>query len=125
MLLAVADSSLVFGQYRSQELKLDHVYTTNEDTRWAVAALVRADAFSVTVKAGDDALLGADSVTISGGDLTLGADGDAVTSSKDDDEQKGWIRVTGGMLRAAAGDDALADTTDVLVEGLAGAHRRG
>ncbi|MCI6205635.1 MAG: carbohydrate-binding domain-containing protein [Corynebacterium glucuronolyticum] len=78
---------------------------------------MRTDVFSVTVKAGDDALLGTDSVAISGGDLTLEANGDAVTSSKDDDEQKGWIRVTGGTLRAAAGDDALADTTDVLVEG--------
>jgi len=47
--LAVADSSLLFGQYRSQEFKLDHAYTTNEDARAAVAALVGTDVYSVTV----------------------------------------------------------------------------
>lgn len=53
---------------------------------------------TLTVKAGDGALRGTDSVTISGGDLTLEAGGDAVASTKDDDEQKGWIRVTGGTV---------------------------
>ena len=44
--LAVADSSLLFGQYRSQEFKLDHAYATNEDARAAVAALVGEQTFT-------------------------------------------------------------------------------
>lgn len=51
--LAVADSGRIFGQYRSQEFRLDHAYTSNEDARAAVAALVGTDVFSVTVHSVD------------------------------------------------------------------------
>ncbi len=71
----------------------------------------------VTVAAGDDALRGTDSVTVTGGTLELTAGGDGITSSKDDDEQKGWIAVAGGDVTIDAGDDALSAHNDVLLTG--------
>lgn len=50
-------------------------------------------------------------------DLTLEAGADTVKSTKDDDPAKEWVRVTGGMVTATAGDDAVTAVTDDLVEG--------
>lgn len=73
---------------------------------------------TIKVTAGDDGLRGTDSLTIKGGELKVTAsNGDALKSTKDDDETKGWVRVTGGSIDATAGDDIISAATDVLLEG--------
>lgn len=73
---------------------------------------------TITVNAGDDAIRGTDSVTVyDNATLKLTAGGDGITSTKDDDDTKGWIHLSGGTVTTEAGDDALSAATDVIITG--------
>lgn len=72
----------------------------------------------ITVNAGDDAVRGTDSVTVRDGvTMNLTAGGDGITSTKDDDDTKGWIHIAGGTTTIHAGDDALSAINDVITTG--------
>lgn len=73
---------------------------------------------NVAVNAGDDAVRGTDSVSVhDGAVLHLTAAGDGITATKDDDETKGWIHISGGEVTIKAGDDAISAHNDVIVTG--------
>ncbi|MDO4900190.1 carbohydrate-binding domain-containing protein [Actinomyces sp.] len=79
--------------------------------------LVIQGAPTLTVDAVDDGIRGKDYLVISGGTITITADGDGLKSTEDDDETMGFIALGGADITITSGDDGVSATTDVTVEG--------
>ncbi|WP_103062380.1 carbohydrate-binding domain-containing protein [Actinomyces qiguomingii] len=79
--------------------------------------LVIQGAPTLTVNAVDDGMRGKDYLVISGGTITVTADGDGLKSTEDDDETMGFIALGAADITITSGDDGVSATTDVTVEG--------
>ena len=71
---------------------------------------------TINVKAADDGLRGKDYLVVESGKLTVEAGGDALKSSEDNDETKGFISLGKASITLTSSDDAIAATTDVTVK---------
>ena len=72
---------------------------------------------TITVNAGKKALAGKDSVRIHDGVLNLTAGDDAIHTSNDEDETKGFVYIEGGTLTIDSGDDGIHAETDLTIVG--------
>ena len=61
----------------------------------------------LTVSAQDDALTGKDSVAILDGSFVITAGGDGIKSSNTTDTTKGWVSIDGGSFKITAGGDGI------------------
>lgn len=81
-------------------------------------SLMIRDAPVITVTAADDGIRGKDYLLVSGGKLTVTAQGDGLKSDNDDGANLGYIMIEGGEISINAGDDAIqAETTFTLNAG--------
>ena len=62
---------------------------------------------TLIVTAANDGLRGRDSVTITDGNFTIDAQGDGIKSNNDEDAEKGWITLSGGVYQITAGNDGI------------------
>ena len=72
---------------------------------------------TLKVGAAKKALTGKDSVRIHDGVLDLTAGDDAIHTSNDEDEDKGFVYIEGGTLTLDSGDDAIHAETDLTIAG--------
>lgn len=72
---------------------------------------------TITVNAGKKALAGKDSVRIHDGVLDLTAGDDAIHTSNDEDEDKGFVYIEGGTVTIDSGDDGIHAETDLTIAG--------
>lgn len=72
---------------------------------------------TLTVTAKEKGLAGKDSVRIHDGVITVDAGDDAIHTSNDEDEDKGFVYIEGGTLELASGDDAIHAETDLTITG--------
>ncbi|MBK8808209.1 MAG: carbohydrate-binding domain-containing protein [Bacteroidales bacterium] len=82
--------------------------------------IVSNDKLSITsgtieITATDDALIGKDNVEISGGDITVKANGDGIKSSKKADATLGYVSITGGTISIEADGDGIDAETSVFI----------
>ena len=78
--------------------------------------LIITGSSTINVKAADDGLRGKDYLVVESGKLTVEAGGDALKSSEDNDETKGFISLGKASITLTSSDDAIAATTDVTVK---------
>lgn len=71
----------------------------------------------LTVSAQDDALTGKDSVAILDGSFVITAGGDGIKSSNTTDTTKGWVSIDGGSFKITAGGDGIQAETIVEING--------
>ena len=71
----------------------------------------------ITVSAVDDGLRGKDALVISGGDITVEAGGDGLKSDNEDDTTLGTIAISGGVFDITAAGDGIAAKTTVTISG--------
>ena len=71
----------------------------------------------LTVDAVDDGLRGKDYLLVTGGDLTVRAGGDGLKSDIEDDVTLGYVTIEAGVLNVTAGGDAISGQTNVTVAG--------
>ena len=69
----------------------------------------------LTVSAQDDALTGKDSVAILDGSFVITAGGDGIKSSNTTDTTKGWVSIDGGSFKITAGGDGIQAETIVEI----------
>ncbi|AVM70210.1 dockerin type 1 [Lachnospiraceae bacterium oral taxon 500] len=69
----------------------------------------------LTVSAQDDALTGKDSVAILDGSFVITAGGDGIKSSNTSDTTKGWVSIDGGSFKITAGGDGIQAETIVEI----------
>ena len=72
---------------------------------------------TLTVTAKEKGLAGKDSVRIHDGVITVDAGDDAIHTSNDEDEDKGFVYIEGGTLTLASGDDGIHAETDLTIAG--------
>lgn len=72
---------------------------------------------TIKVDAAKKGLVGKDSVRIHDGKLTITAGNDAIHTSNDEDEDKGFVYIEGGDISISAGDDAIHAETDLTITG--------
>lgn len=72
---------------------------------------------TLTVSAPRHGLRGKDSVEIEGGDLTIECGKDGIRSNNDKDPERGFLLLSGGVIRIACGDDALSFVTKCTISG--------
>lgn len=72
---------------------------------------------TITVNAGKKALAGKDSVRIHDGVLNLTAGDDAIHTSNEEDETKGFVYIEGGTFTIDSGDDGIHAETDLTIVG--------
>lgn len=71
----------------------------------------------LTVDAVDDGIRGKDYLFVTGGDFTVQAGGDGLKSDIEDDPALGYVTIEAGVLNVTAGGDAISGQTDVAVAG--------
>ena len=71
----------------------------------------------ISADAVDDGLRGKDYLVVSGGTLVVTAGGDGLKASEDNDDTKGFVSLGQAQVTITSGDDGIAATTDVTVEG--------
>lgn len=69
----------------------------------------------LTVSAQDDALTGKDSIAILDGSFVITAGGDGIKSSNTSDTTKGWVSIDGGSFKITAGGDGIQAETIVEI----------
>ena len=69
----------------------------------------------LTVSVQDDALTGKDSVAILDGSFVITAGGDGIKSSNTTDTTKGWVSIDGGSFKITAGGDGIQAETIVEI----------
>lgn len=72
---------------------------------------------TIEITAADDGLRGKDYVAVDSGTLRINAGGDAVKSSEDTNETKGFVSLGKASLTLVCGDDGIVAATDVTVVG--------
>lgn len=72
---------------------------------------------TIKVTAADDGIVGKDYLLVSGGTITVDAQGDGLKSSEDNDETKGFVQLGKAKITITVGDDGVQATTDVTVDG--------
>lgn len=72
---------------------------------------------TINVNAGKKALAGKDSVRIHDGTLNLTAGDDAIHTSNEEDEDKGYVYIEGGTITIDSGDDGIHAETDLTIVG--------
>ncbi|WP_416977824.1 carbohydrate-binding domain-containing protein [Streptomyces sp. T028] len=72
---------------------------------------------TVRVTAADDGVRGKDYLVVQDGELTVDAGGDGLKSDNEDDEDSGYVSVTGGTVDVTAQGDGVAAATDLVVTG--------
>jgi hypothetical protein len=70
---------------------------------------------SVTVNAVNDGIKGKDSIVVKDGTIIVNAGGDGLQSNNDEDVEKGYISIEGGILNIVAGLDGIQAETSITV----------
>lgn len=69
----------------------------------------------INITSADDAIRGKDYLIIEDGTFTLNTLGDGLKSNNEDDEDKGYIYITGGIFNIDAQNDGIQAQTDLLI----------
>lgn len=72
---------------------------------------------TINVTAANDGLRGRDSVAIKDVNLTISAKSDGIQSNNDEDADKGWISLDGGIFNITAGQDGIQAQTILQING--------
>jgi len=70
---------------------------------------------TITVTAKDDGIRGKDYLIIADGTVSVTAEGDGLKSDNEDDDTVGYVRIDGGAIEIAAGDDGIHAEGDLAV----------
>lgn len=69
------------------------------------------------LRSANNGLRGSESVTVSGGELDIDTLNDGIKATSAKKDGKGYVQVSGGMLRIASGGDALSAETEISISG--------
>jgi len=69
----------------------------------------------ITVTAPGDAIRGRDCLVITGGTIAVDAGEDGLRSNNDEDPEKGFVSIDGGVIRVVAAQDGIQAETSVLI----------
>jgi hypothetical protein len=72
---------------------------------------------SITIDAVNDGIKGRDCIGIKDGTITLNAGGDGMQSNNDEDSEKGFVFIEGGMFNIIAVADGIQAETGILITG--------
>lgn len=75
------------------------------------------DSATITVTAVDDGIRGKDYVIVNSGTIGVTAGDDGVTSTNEDESERGYVLLAGGSLDVTAGGDGVQAATDLVVTG--------
>ncbi|MBR2991175.1 MAG: carbohydrate-binding domain-containing protein [Solobacterium sp.] len=72
---------------------------------------------TLIINAGKNGIVGKDSLRICGGDFNITAGNDGLKSSNEQDSDKGYLLITDGIFCINAGDETMQAETDLIVTG--------